>query len=160
MLTPTFLKLEDIEEILHKDFQEFHCQAPGCSKTFNQLHSVSNDNWKAHQSFIDRKNSSSCDKPPTCSTSQLQIAGSVSMSRASSKHMLIEPHRMVKVSKPTNQGHFVASSNFVQKNKQITSKIEKVSKKKKKTSGKFQSLLEPTHHFSKKSGSFGGSFNE
>jgi len=38
MLTPTFLKLEDIEEFLHKDFQEFHCQAPGCSKTFNQLH--------------------------------------------------------------------------------------------------------------------------
>ena len=30
MLTPTVVTLDDIEEFLHTDYQEFSCQAPGC----------------------------------------------------------------------------------------------------------------------------------
>ena len=28
--SPTFLVAEDVEEFLHKDFDKFNCQAPGC----------------------------------------------------------------------------------------------------------------------------------
>ena len=88
------------------------------------------------KSFLERKNSS-CDKPPTSNTSHQQLPGSVSMSRASSKHMLIEPHRMVKVSKPTNQATFVAKRHIVQKNKQMQQNIELLSNKKKNPAQKF-----------------------
>lgn len=35
--SPTFLVAEDVEEFLHKDFDKFNCQAPGCQATFRQL---------------------------------------------------------------------------------------------------------------------------
>lgn len=35
--TPTFLVAEDVEEFLHRDFDKFSCQAPGCQATFSQL---------------------------------------------------------------------------------------------------------------------------
>ena len=37
MTTPTLLTLDDIEEFLHTDYEEFSCQAPGCTQTFSQL---------------------------------------------------------------------------------------------------------------------------
>jgi hypothetical protein len=35
---PILLVLEDVEEFLHQEFQEFQCNAPGCRLTFNQVY--------------------------------------------------------------------------------------------------------------------------
>jgi len=35
---PVILTVEDVEEFLHKDYQEFPCQIPGCTARFSQLY--------------------------------------------------------------------------------------------------------------------------
>jgi len=57
MDSPTFLALEDIEELLHVDYAKFSCQVPGCSQTFNQLHQS-----EQHYSLVHRHSCSVCRK--------------------------------------------------------------------------------------------------
>ena len=57
MTSPTFLTLEDIEEFLHVDYEEFSCQAPGCRETFSQLHQC-----ETHYNAVHRHSCSVCRK--------------------------------------------------------------------------------------------------
>ena len=57
MNTPTFLTLEDIEEFLHVDYEEFSCQAPGCKESFSQLHEC-----ETHYNAVHRHSCSVCRK--------------------------------------------------------------------------------------------------
>ena len=57
MTTPTILTLEDIEEFLHVDYEEFSCQAPGCRQTFSQLHEC-----ETHYNAVHRHSCSVCRK--------------------------------------------------------------------------------------------------
>ena len=57
MTAPTLLTLEDIEEFLHVDYEEFSCQAPGCRETFSQLHEC-----ETHYNAVHRHSCSVCRK--------------------------------------------------------------------------------------------------
>lgn len=43
------LTIEDVEEFLHRDFQEFSCQVPGCKASFSQLYECEQHYRSAHQ---------------------------------------------------------------------------------------------------------------
>eukprot|EP00092_Neocalanus_flemingeri_P014528 GFUD01015675.1.p1 GENE.GFUD01015675.1~~GFUD01015675.1.p1 ORF type:complete len:320 (-),score=80.47 GFUD01015675.1:523-1482(-) len=55
MDSPTFLSLEDIEELLHVDYAQFSCQVPGCNYTFSQLHQS-----ETHYNAVHRHSCSVC----------------------------------------------------------------------------------------------------
>jgi len=55
MDSPTFISLDDIEELLHVDYAQFSCQVPGCSQTFSQLHQS-----EVHYAAVHRHSCSVC----------------------------------------------------------------------------------------------------
>jgi len=55
MESPTFIALEDIEELLHVDYAQFSCQVPGCNQTFSQLHQS-----ETHYNAVHRHSCSVC----------------------------------------------------------------------------------------------------
>lgn len=55
MDTPTFISLDDIEELLHVDYAQFSCQVPGCNQTFSQLHQS-----EVHYAAVHRHSCSVC----------------------------------------------------------------------------------------------------
>jgi len=52
---PTFIALDDIEELLHVDYAQFSCQVPGCAQTFSQLHQS-----EVHYAAVHRHSCSVC----------------------------------------------------------------------------------------------------
>lgn len=55
MDSPTFIALDDIEELLHVDYAQFSCQVPGCTQTFSQLHQS-----EVHYAAVHRHSCSVC----------------------------------------------------------------------------------------------------
>jgi len=55
MDSPTFIALDDIEELLHVDYVQFSCQVPGCTQTFSQLHQS-----EVHYAAVHRHSCSVC----------------------------------------------------------------------------------------------------
>lgn len=54
---PILLVLEDVEEFLHQEYQEFQCNAPGCRLTFNQVYES-----EAHYRAVHTNSCSVCRK--------------------------------------------------------------------------------------------------
>jgi len=52
---PTFIALDDIEELLHIDYAQFSCQVPGCNQSFSQLHQS-----EVHYAAVHRHSCSVC----------------------------------------------------------------------------------------------------
>jgi len=51
----TILRVEDVEELLHRDFKHFPCQVHGCKEVFSQLHAN-----EAHYNSVHRHSCSVC----------------------------------------------------------------------------------------------------
>jgi len=55
--TPIILRIEDLEELLHRDFKQFSCQVPNCGQKFSQLHES-----ETHYNAVHRHSCSVCKK--------------------------------------------------------------------------------------------------
>lgn len=55
--TPVILRIEDLEELLHRDFKQFSCQVTNCGQKFSQLHES-----ETHYNAVHRHSCSVCKK--------------------------------------------------------------------------------------------------